>query len=343
MKLLQLYFSFNGRLSLKDFWLYWVLPLYLGGAVIFYLLENVFHYPNAQYAIAFFLYAPFTPNVIFLFLCWPLLAVYAKRLHDRNLSGWFLLLRLIPILGSIILFIPIYLTPGTEKETRYDPGYKERHPEEFLNTRRKAIIVVSVLIAFQVLCFFGNKSILCLIYTDGPYYGRVVDAGTGEPIAGAAVAGVWEFNHNSFFGSSSSFAGAKETVTDQEGNFYLELNWAYTSRINTEKLKISNLYVFKSGYDSHPPYMQKYWSKEDEKRRNMTRGEYQFKYKKRCEPQIECIVELTPTQTEMERSSARAGAKIDGLPLRLKSKIRNYISIVNVERKKAGRKEWRIE
>ena len=78
----------------------------------------------------------------------------------------------------------------------------------------------------------------------------------------------------------------------------------------------------------------------------MTRGEYQDKYKKRCEPEKECVVELVPTQTKMERSAAYGGAHISGLPSRLKSKIRNYINAVNAYGQQIGVKEknkWSIE
>lgn len=330
MKFLQLYFSFTGRLSLKHFWLYWNIPVYLGGALLSYFLVDIFSLPNVQEAIG-------------LFLIWPFLATSVKRLHDRDLSGWFLLLHLIPILGTIILLIPIYLTPGTEGENRFDPSYKERHPEEFQNNYRPVKKIVSFIIAFQVLCFFGNKSILSLIYTDGPYYGRVVDSETGEPIPGAVVAGVWKFGQIVPFLIIWTFADANETVTDSEGKFKLPREWTFTPWIMSTKMKLSDLYVFKSGYDSHPPNMDWHWKKEDEKRRNITTGEYQKKFKKRCESGKECIVKLTATETNIERVDAYRGAVIDEMPIKYGYKIRNYISIVNVEGDKIGANRWPVE
>jgi len=41
-----------------------------------------------------------------------------RRLHDRDMSGWFYLLVFIPYLGGLILFV-ITLLPGTPGENRY--------------------------------------------------------------------------------------------------------------------------------------------------------------------------------------------------------------------------------
>ena len=137
-----------------------------------------------------------------------------------------------------------------------------------------------------------------------------------------------------------SFADATETITDSDGKFYLERNWSFTPWILTAKVKLSNLYVFKPGYDSHPPYMYRRWTKEDEKKRNITKGAYQRKHTKYCKPDMECIIEMTPTKTEIERSAAYAGANIGGLPVKIKSKIRKYIIAVNKEGNELSFKNW---
>lgn len=60
------------------------------------------------------------PLVLFMmYSCIPLLAAKARRLHDRDMSGWMILLALIPIIGAIILII-FYLLPGTEGPNRFD-------------------------------------------------------------------------------------------------------------------------------------------------------------------------------------------------------------------------------
>ena len=41
-----------------------------------------------------------------------------RRLHDINKSGWFLLISLIPIIGSIVLLV-FYCLPSVEEDNQY--------------------------------------------------------------------------------------------------------------------------------------------------------------------------------------------------------------------------------
>jgi len=50
----------------------------------------------------------------------PGLAVSVRRLHDRDKSGWFILLYFIPLVGFIILLI-WYCTRGTVGPNRFGP------------------------------------------------------------------------------------------------------------------------------------------------------------------------------------------------------------------------------
>jgi len=49
----------------------------------------------------------------FAFLAWSGICVGIKRCHDRGRSGWFLLVSLIPIIGSFWLAIELYFLRGT--------------------------------------------------------------------------------------------------------------------------------------------------------------------------------------------------------------------------------------
>lgn len=55
-----------------------------------------------------------------LILLIPSLTVAIRRLHDRNMSGWWLLLAFIPNLGQLALFI-LYALPGTAGPNRFGP------------------------------------------------------------------------------------------------------------------------------------------------------------------------------------------------------------------------------
>jgi uncharacterized membrane protein YhaH (DUF805 family) len=47
------------------------------------------------------------------------LAVFAKRWHDRDKSGWWSLILLVPFIGSIWALVECGCLPGTEGPNRY--------------------------------------------------------------------------------------------------------------------------------------------------------------------------------------------------------------------------------
>lgn len=53
----------------------------------------------------------------------PGLAVSFRRLHDRDMSAWWLLIGLIPYLGSLVLLV-FYVLPGTKGPNKYGPDPK---------------------------------------------------------------------------------------------------------------------------------------------------------------------------------------------------------------------------
>jgi len=87
------YANFNGRASRSEYW-WWVLFVILVSAatgVVSEMLSGIF-------SLAILL---------------PYLAVGARRLHDTDRSGWFLLLNLIPLIGWIILLV-FFIQEGKE-------------------------------------------------------------------------------------------------------------------------------------------------------------------------------------------------------------------------------------
>ena len=48
----------------------------------------------------------------------PLLGMEARRLHDINKSAWFLLLLLVPFVGSIVLLV-FFCLPAVDKDNSY--------------------------------------------------------------------------------------------------------------------------------------------------------------------------------------------------------------------------------
>jgi uncharacterized membrane protein YhaH (DUF805 family) len=83
MNLQKILFSFDGRIGRRIYWLA-ILALIVAVQVLTvapFLLDNE----------AWSLILALTSQFIWLFSLWPLLAVGAKRLHDRDKNGWWLL------------------------------------------------------------------------------------------------------------------------------------------------------------------------------------------------------------------------------------------------------------
>jgi len=118
MTLRQALFSFQGRMCRRDYWSKGILVL-----LPFGILNNILAYgiaTNEARAIAI---------IIGLISFWPALALLIKRLHDRNRSGWFALVFLVPILGLIWFLIEIPFLRGTVGKNRFgDDPVQESGP-----------------------------------------------------------------------------------------------------------------------------------------------------------------------------------------------------------------------
>lgn len=121
MDIVQLFFSFRGRISRKPFWIA-MLPLSIGYAVADVMTES------ADESIEGLGY------LVMIALIWPSLAVQIKRWHDRDKSGWWYLICMVPIIGPFWLFIELGFLRGTSGANRYDlppgtrPSYGQAAP-----------------------------------------------------------------------------------------------------------------------------------------------------------------------------------------------------------------------
>jgi uncharacterized membrane protein YhaH (DUF805 family) len=110
MSFAQLYFSLNGRIGITTFWLKGALPL-VAFAFILGIIDG-----------AYFDYSPYSGMLSILsrlFIIWPSIALTVKRWHDRDRSGWWILIGLIPVFGTIWAFIVNGFIPGTKGANRY--------------------------------------------------------------------------------------------------------------------------------------------------------------------------------------------------------------------------------
>jgi uncharacterized membrane protein YhaH (DUF805 family) len=102
------YVGFSGRAARSEFW-FWVLFAVLVG-IATQVLDGILF--GQQFGILSGI------GALALFL--PGLAVSVRRLHDRDKSGWFVLLYFIPLIGFIILLI-WYCMRGTIGANRFGP------------------------------------------------------------------------------------------------------------------------------------------------------------------------------------------------------------------------------
>ena len=115
LKGLQKYAVFNGRAGRREFWLY-CLCGYLIGVVLYLIDLNIGSY-TVWYGIRYGLLCSFFT----VFLLIPNTSVSVRRLHDSGKNGWWMLLLLIPIIGSVVLTI-FWCLASEPRDNVYGPA-----------------------------------------------------------------------------------------------------------------------------------------------------------------------------------------------------------------------------
>lgn len=97
---LRNYVQFEGRASRSEYWWFALFTVLAAGPVS--------------------ILSEWASGVAALLLFLPSLAVAVRRLHDTDRSGWWLLIGLVPLVGTIVLLV-FYLTRGTDGPNRFGP------------------------------------------------------------------------------------------------------------------------------------------------------------------------------------------------------------------------------
>lgn len=102
----QIYFSFDGRIGRRTFWLKGFLPI----VAISFVVGLIDGLAEAEGILVL---------IWQLLIIWPALALQVKRWHDRDKSGWWVLIALIPIIGGIWALIETGFLEGTDGPNRF--------------------------------------------------------------------------------------------------------------------------------------------------------------------------------------------------------------------------------
>ena len=100
-------FSFEGRINRGKYWGY---SLALSAALVAIAIFGLVGGGEAGFWSSYW--------IAIVFVVWPALALGVKRCHDRDRSGWFVLVSLIPIV-SIWYLIEIGFLRGTDGPNQY--------------------------------------------------------------------------------------------------------------------------------------------------------------------------------------------------------------------------------
>ena len=124
MSFTQFLFSFEGRVSRSAYWLKFYLPMiaiYIVLAVLMAMFAPAMDQygtpmetPGAGFAAMQAIFGLFALAAL-----WPSLAVSVKRWHDRDKSGWWILISLVPIIGGLWYLIECGFLKGTDGPNRF--------------------------------------------------------------------------------------------------------------------------------------------------------------------------------------------------------------------------------
>lgn len=97
------YADFEGRARRTEYWMFFLVNLII--AIVLGAIARIIHFPilSTLYALAVLL---------------PAIAVGIRRLHDTGRTGWWLLISLIPLIGTIWIII-LLATNGDQGSNQY--------------------------------------------------------------------------------------------------------------------------------------------------------------------------------------------------------------------------------
>lgn len=112
------YFNFSGRVSQSGFW--WYVLFYVLVWVVLTVVFGEKEVTTGPGSYAFNAEGGFVSNMWLLLNLIPMFSVACRRLHDIDRSGFWQLVGLVPLIGTIILIV-FWSTRGTDGTNRFGP------------------------------------------------------------------------------------------------------------------------------------------------------------------------------------------------------------------------------
>ena len=116
LEALKKYAVFSGRSRRMEYWYFVLFNLVV--YIVFSLIDALLGTFNIVQGVGLL------SGIYSLAVLIPTLAVMVRRLHDIDRTGWWILINLIPLVGTIVLLV-FALTPGTPGSNRYGPDPKQ--------------------------------------------------------------------------------------------------------------------------------------------------------------------------------------------------------------------------
>jgi len=113
---LEVLFSFTGRIKRLTYWVCTIGLSFAGSAVGYFASAlRLDQWPQPEWLLSIL------STVTGILVLWVTLAVQVKRWHDRDKSGWWCLINLIPVIGTLWNLIELGLLPGSRHSNRFGP------------------------------------------------------------------------------------------------------------------------------------------------------------------------------------------------------------------------------
>ena len=103
--------SFDGRINRAKFWAGIGMLIAIG--IVAEIIDMALGLHAGPYGVG---PVSFIAGLAFIYF---VLAIYAKRWHDRDKSGWWSLITLVPVIGSIWILIELGMLEGTRGGNRF--------------------------------------------------------------------------------------------------------------------------------------------------------------------------------------------------------------------------------